>query len=370
MAALAEYTITRPKKISSATVVKSTRSNASFFAIRTSPVVALAPVRLLSPVAPLAAIAAITAIAPIAAATPLVAARAVRARAAAAFAAPARWRGRAEHRPHLRLEDLAAVAEVAELIEAGAGGRQHHRLARHGVPRGRPHRGGERAGELQRRRAAERPLELARGLADQVEAPRFRPRQRRQRREVGALVAAAEDQVHRAVREALERLDGRRRIGALRVVVPGHPALRRHLLHTVRQPAEAGEAAADCLRARLQAARQESRRHGVLEVLHAGERHLRGGEQGARRLARRHLHHRARAGKVTAVVDRTAPREEAAADGAPGAAGERGGGRRPPGGRPAGPAASAAAAASVVRVMGSSAFSTARSPAPWRRNSR
>src|SRR5579863_10613036 len=108
MAALAEYTITRPKKISSATVVKSTRSNASFLAIRTST--------------------------------------------------------GGQRRPHLALEGLAAVGEAADLVVAGAGRRQHHRLAGQRPARRRPHRGGESAGELDRRGAAERPLQLAGGL--------------------------------------------------------------------------------------------------------------------------------------------------------------------------------------------------------------
>src|SRR3954470_17352336 len=75
-AALAEYTITRPKNISSTTVVKSTLSKASFFAMR-----------------------------------------------------PSHFLGR-----HLQdgarqlLEDVAAVVEVPELVEAGAGRREDDRL--------------------------------------------------------------------------------------------------------------------------------------------------------------------------------------------------------------------------------------------------
>src|SRR5215210_9548256 len=69
-AADAEYTITSPNASSSVTVVKSTLSNASFFAIRPS-----------------------------------------------------------QYFSHEVLEDLAAMAEVAELVEACAGRREHHGLA-------------------------------------------------------------------------------------------------------------------------------------------------------------------------------------------------------------------------------------------------
>src|SRR5215217_9497791 len=85
-AALAEYTITRPKNISRTTVVKSTLSKASFFAMRRPSVVFPSQLAL-----------------------------------------------------DQLLEDLAAVDEVLELVEAGAGRREHDGLAGPGLVRGRAH---------------------------------------------------------------------------------------------------------------------------------------------------------------------------------------------------------------------------------------
>src|SRR4051794_22358214 len=66
-------------------------------------------------------------------------------------------------------EDLSPVGEVAELIEARAGGREHHHLAGSGAL-GRQGDGAvERPRDLAGSRAGERPFEVAGGLADQVE---------------------------------------------------------------------------------------------------------------------------------------------------------------------------------------------------------
>src|SRR5919206_1133159 len=113
-AELAEYTITRPKNISSTTAVKSTLSKASFFAIRPS-----------------------------------------------------------DDAPHQLLEDLAAVHEVPELIEAGARRREHHRLARPRLAGGRAHRAVQGLRHLMRNGLAQGALEVARGLADEIGAARL-----------------------------------------------------------------------------------------------------------------------------------------------------------------------------------------------------
>src|SRR3954465_12527954 len=71
---------------------------------------------------------------------------------------------------HERLEDVAAVIEIAELIEAGAGGREHHRVAGEGVRRRGLHGLIERPRLLLRDRTPKRRGEFLRGLADQVGA--------------------------------------------------------------------------------------------------------------------------------------------------------------------------------------------------------
>src|SRR5262249_33975510 len=78
------------------------------------------------------------------------------------------------------------------------------------APRGAPRRARRGAGEPP-------PLPPPRP-ADQVAPPRLPAHQRRERREVGALVAAAQDQVDAAVGEAFERLERGRRVGPLGVV--------------------------------------------------------------------------------------------------------------------------------------------------------
>src|SRR6185295_8409931 len=178
-AELAEYTITRPKKISRTTVVKSTLSNASFFAIRPSDDVS-----------------------------------------------------------HQLLENLAAVHEVSELVEAGAGRREHHRLARPGLAGGRSHRPVQGLRHLIWNGPAQGPREVARGLADQVGAARLSADHRRQRREIRVLVAPAEDEVDAAIGEALDGLQRGAGIGALGVVVEGDAAALTHFLQAVRQAGE------------------------------------------------------------------------------------------------------------------------------------
>src|SRR5262245_1521607 len=185
-AELAEYTITRPKKTSSTTMVKSALSNASFFAIRPS-----------------------------------------------------------DDAPHQLLEDLAAVREALELIEAGARRREHHRLARLGLAGGRAHRAVQGLRHLIGDGFAQGALEIAGGLADQVGAARLAAHHRRQRREVRALVAAAEDEVDGAVGEALDGLQRGAGVGALGVVVEGDAAALAHPLQAVREAGEARERGAD-----------------------------------------------------------------------------------------------------------------------------
>src|SRR6185295_7120041 len=247
-AELAEYTITRPKKISSTTVVKSTLSNASFFAIRPS-----------------------------------------------------------DDAPHQLLEDLAAVDEVPELIEAGASRREDDGLARLSLAGGRAHRAVEGLRYFVGDGSIQSPLEVAGGLADEIGAARFPADHRRQRGEVRLLVAAAEDEVDRAVGEALDGLQRGAGIGPLGVVVEGDAAALSHPLQAVGEPGEARQGGADGRRLGAHGPRQQGRRHGVLEVLHAGERHLRGMEElqllGA-------LDDAAVVARPTAVGDRIQPREE------------------------------------------------------------
>src|SRR5215203_1013139 len=179
-ASLAENTITRPKNISRTTVVKSTLSNASFFAMGPSRDVA-----------------------------------------------------------DQLLEDLAAVDEVAELIEAGAGRRQHDGVARPRLGRGGFDGAVHGAGDLERHGAAERGLEVAGRLADQVGAAGLAADHGRQHGEVGVLVAAAEDQVDGAVGEPLDGLQGGAGVGALGVVIEEDAGPLPHL-HGPAPPAAEG----------------------------------------------------------------------------------------------------------------------------------
>src|SRR6476660_5405125 len=117
-------------------------------------------------------------------------------------------------------EDLAPVVEVAELIEARAGRREDDDLARPRLPGGGLDRAVQGLRHLVRRATPKRPLEFPGGLADQVNPARLALDQGGEGGEVGPLVAAAQDQVDRAVRKPFERLGGRRRVGALGIVVP------------------------------------------------------------------------------------------------------------------------------------------------------
>src|SRR5947199_2360865 len=111
IAELAEKTITRPKNISSTTMVKSTLSNASFLAM-----------------------------------------------------------GGSEEIADQLLEDIAAVVEVPELVEAGAGGRQHDGVARPRRRRRRSQGAVESLRALDGHGAVEGRRELAGRLADQIGA--------------------------------------------------------------------------------------------------------------------------------------------------------------------------------------------------------
>src|SRR3954468_3429557 len=147
-AALAEYTITRPKNISRTTVVKSTLSKASFFAMRPS----------------------------------------------------------FDHCARQFLEDVAAVVEILELVEARAGRREDDRLAPPRLARRRAHGAIERLRSLEGDGALQGGREFLGGLADEVGAAGLAGDHWGERREIGVLVAPAEDQMDGAVGEPLDRL--------------------------------------------------------------------------------------------------------------------------------------------------------------------
>ena len=83
----------------------------------------------------------------------------------------------------------------------------------------------------------------------------------------------------RAVGEPLDRLHRGAGVGPLGVVVEGDAVALAHLLQAVRQALEAAEAGADRRRLDPHGAGEQGRGHGVLQVLHAGERHVGGVEQ-------------------------------------------------------------------------------------------
>src|SRR5687767_7807285 len=115
--------------------------------------------------------------------------------------------------PHETLELVPAIIEIAELIEARTGRRQHHRFAGRGARAGQRHGAVQRARRLERHGAGERRFELGRGFTDEVGARRLARHHLAQRAQVRPLVAAAQDQVHRAVGEVLERARGGRHVG-------------------------------------------------------------------------------------------------------------------------------------------------------------
>src|SRR4051794_9208471 len=92
-------------------------------------------------------------------------------------------------------EDLSPMGEVAELVEARAGRREHHHLAGAGALGCQVDGAVERRRDFVGGRSGERPFEVAGGLADQVEPGRLALDERRQRGQVGPLVAAAQDEM-------------------------------------------------------------------------------------------------------------------------------------------------------------------------------
>ena len=132
-----------------------------------------------------------------------------------------RLRRHPRHLPRQTAERVAAVLVVPELVEAGAGGREQHGVARAGVGRGGLH-GGCR-GCPTARTATPRGVE---GRGERSPPPGRSDRRRAtgpaatasaRLGEVGALQRAAQDQVD-AGRERRQRLDRRVGVGRLGVV--------------------------------------------------------------------------------------------------------------------------------------------------------
>ena len=179
---------------------------------------------------------------------------------------------------HQRPEVLAALLEVAVLVEARAGRREQHGLAacaRCARPR-RPRARGRRSGSSSTpRRRAGRVRRRSCGLADQVAARGSAPPR------AGAS-AAKSPPFSEPPRIACtppsndaQRRRGGRDVGRLRVVHVEDAVDLGHLLEAVRDAAELAQRRAH--RLRLDAARKRRRRgrHRVLEVVRAAQRRSR-----------------------------------------------------------------------------------------------
>ena len=103
-----------------------------------------------------------------------------------------------------------------------------------------------------------------------------------QGREILPLALAPGDQ-HDGLGEALERLDGRFDVGALRVVVVGHPVQLADELDPMGHRAKGGDALADHRRRHAQPARAGRRGQRVLDVVGAPQRDLAERADGLRR---------------------------------------------------------------------------------------
>ena len=134
-------------------------------------------------------------------------------------------------------ELVAAVLVVAEHVEARAGRREEHRVAR----RARATRATRTASSIvaARRtgtRVADRARDGVRGLADEHRGAALARERVDERRVAAALVAPAGDEHGARLDEPLERGHRRADVGALRVVVEAHAA-------RPRRPAPSGAAA-------------------------------------------------------------------------------------------------------------------------------
>src|SRR5215472_926309 len=96
---------------------------------------------------------------------------------------------------HQLPKDAAAVLVVVKLVEAGAGRRQQHDIARGGGLKGLADRALDGAGAQQGRRSLDLRGDLIGGGADQVGAPGAGTQQRVEDRVVAALVLASQDNV-------------------------------------------------------------------------------------------------------------------------------------------------------------------------------
>ena len=145
---------------------------------------------------------------------------------------------------------LAPGLEVTVGVEAGAGGREQHDLARGGVGRrraARPRRA-RRTGGARPRRST--PGEIAfqplRGLADQVRRHAALAHRLGQLAEPATLERAAEDRPDPAVERA-QRRARRGDVGRLRVVDVEHTVELADALEPMRDPGEGAKTVGDCV---------------------------------------------------------------------------------------------------------------------------
>src|SRR5262245_6880177 len=183
---------------------------------------------------------------------------------------------------HSEAKHLAAMLVVPEHVEARARGREQHRVTGvRRVARLRYRLVHRSRAEDRNAGASDRRLDQGRVAADENERARRAGDRLLEGGKVLALALAARDENHfRApVRKPGERGDGGADVGALRVVVPAHPARFTDRLDTVRQALELAQRIEQRRERQPELAAEGERCERVRGVVQTGELHLANREQ-------------------------------------------------------------------------------------------
>src|SRR6266702_2534071 len=178
---------------------------------------------------------------------------------------------------HGLAERFAAVPVIAEHVEARAGGRKQHRVARTRRLRGEAHRFLHACGAADRNACSgDSGFDQRRVAADQNEcAHRSRDRVF-ERREVLPLAVAAGDEndLRITARESSQGCDRRADVGALGVVVPAHPGRLADPLDAMRESLELAKRREQGLERQAERAAKRERRERVGGVVQADKLHF------------------------------------------------------------------------------------------------
>src|SRR6266478_779415 len=142
---------------------------------------------------------------------------------------------------HCQAEHFSPMSVVTEHVEARAGGRKEHRVARASRLRGQRHRLVHGCGASDRDACArDRRFDQRRIAADQHQSARraFHGGSQRGKILPLAITSGDENQFCAALREPDERRNGRADVGAFGIVVPAHPAGFPDQLDAMREPLE------------------------------------------------------------------------------------------------------------------------------------